>query len=340
MLKDGVLWQPLNDGKAKCNVCSYRCVIKPGGLGHCRTRKNVDGRIFTMIYGTVTSEASDPIEKKPLYHFYPGSHSYSIGSVGCNFKCEHCQNWGISQVDIEEVYHFDIAPEQAVENAFATLCKSVSWTYNEPAIWLEFTHDTAKLCHEKGLKTIYVTNGYATPEHMEQMKGLLDAYRVDIKGFSDQFYKKVCGSKLEPVLASTKIAHEMGMHVEVINLIIPGLNDSVEEITALSKWCFDNLGPDTPVHFTRFHPMYHMDNVDSTPLKSLERAHEIARAEGMNYVYLGNVIGHKWESTYCPKCGELLIERYGFSILKYNVPQDKKCPKCGEKIAITGDYGR
>ncbi len=340
MLKDGILWQPLKDGKAKCNVCSYRCVIQPGGLGHCRTRKNVDGKIFTMIYGTVTSEASDPIEKKPLYHFYPGSHSYSIGSVGCNFKCEHCQNWGISQVDIEEVYHFDITPEHAVENAVNTLCKSLSWTYNEPSIWLEFALDTAKLCHEKGLKTIYVTNGYATPEHMELMKGLLDAYRVDIKGFSDQFYKKVCGSKLEPVLASTKIASEMGMHVEVINLIIPGMNDSVEEITALSKWCFENLGPDTPIHFTRFHPMYRMDSVDSTPLKSLERAHDIAKTEGINYVYLGNVIGHKWESTYCPKCGELLIERYGFSILKYNVPPDKKCPKCGEKIAITGDYGR
>ncbi|HEY3422943.1 MAG TPA: AmmeMemoRadiSam system radical SAM enzyme [Methanocellaceae archaeon] len=340
MLKDGILWQPLKDGKAKCNVCSYRCVIQPGRLGHCRTRKNVGGKIFTMIYGTVTSEASDPIEKKPLYHFYPGSHSYSVGSVGCNFTCEHCQNWGISQVDIEEVYHFDITPEQVVDNAVSTLCKSVSWTYNEPAIWLEFAHDTAKLCHDHGLKTIYVTNGYATPEHMEHMKGLLDAYRVDIKGFSDQFYKKVCGSKLGPVLESTKIAHEMGMHVEVINLIIPGMNDSPEEITALSKWCFDNLGSDTPIHFTRFHPMYHMDHVESTPLRSLERAHDIARAEGMNYVYLGNVIGHKWESTCCPKCNEMLIERHGFTILKYNIPPDKKCPKCGEKIAITGDYGR
>jgi pyruvate formate lyase activating enzyme len=340
MLKEGVLWQPLKDGKAKCSVCSYRCIIPPGGIGHCRTRKNIDGKIFTMIYGTVTSEASDPIEKKPLYHFFPGSYSYSMGSVGCNFSCEHCQNWGISQVDIEEVYHFDITPEQAVENARETLCKSVSWTYNEPAIWLEFAHDTAKLCHEHGLKTVYVTNGYATPEHMDQMKGLLDAYRVDIKAFSDSFYKKVCGSKLEPVLASTKIAKDAGMHVEVINLIIPGLNDSAEEVTALSKWCFDNLGPDTPIHFTRFHPMYHMDSLESTPIKTLENAHDIAKKEGMNYVYLGNTLGHKWESTYCPKCGELLIERYGFTILKYKISPDKKCPKCGEKIAIVGEYGR
>lgn len=340
MLKEGVLWQPLKDDKAKCNVCSYRCVIPPGGIGHCRTRKNIDGKVFTMIYGTVTSEASDPIEKKPLYHFYPGSYSYSMGSVGCNFTCEHCQNWGISQADIEEVYHFDITPEQAVENARDTLCKSVSWTYNEPAIWLEFAHDTAKLCHERGLKTIYVTNGYATPEHMDRMKGLLDAYRVDIKAFSDRFYKKVCGSKLEPVLASTKIAKESGMHVEVINLIIPGLNDSPEEVAALSKWCFENLGPDTPIHFTRFHPMYHMDHLESTPIKTLERAHDIAKKEGMKYVYLGNTLGHKWESTYCPKCGELLIERYGFSILKYNISLDKKCPKCGEKIPIVGEYGR
>jgi pyruvate formate lyase activating enzyme len=340
MLKEAVLWTPLGDAKVKCGVCSYRCVIAPGKTGHCRTRKNVDGKLFTMIYGTVTSEAVDPIEKKPLYHFYPGSYSYSVGSVGCNFRCEHCQNWGISQADLQSVYTTDIMPEDLARNAVGSMCKSASWTYNEPGIWLEYTHDCAVKCHEKGVKTVYVTNGYPSPEHLEMMKGLLDAFRVDIKAFSNDFYKKVCGAKLDPVLESTRLAKEMGMHIEVVTLIIPGLNDSPEEVKALSKWCFESLGPETPIHFTRFHPMYHMDDKESTSIKTLERAHDIAREQGMDYVYLGNTMGHKYESTWCPKCEELLIERYGFTIVRYSITPDKKCPKCGEKIPITGDYGR
>jgi pyruvate formate lyase activating enzyme len=339
MLKEAILWEA-RDGKARCNVCSYRCHIQEGRLGNCRTRKNVDGRIFSLIYGTVTSTASDPIEKKPLYHFYPGSWSYSMGSVGCSFHCEHCQNWTISQADIETVYTMDITPGQAAENALRDRCKSVSWTYNEPSIWVEFTRDCAVLCHDKDIRTVYVTNGYATPEHMGVMRGLLDAYRVDIKAFSEDFYRKVCKAKLEPVLASTKIAKEYGMHVETITLIIPGLNDSDQEIRSLCKWAYENLGPDTPMHFTRFYPMYHMDNEAPTPVKTLEKAHDIAREAGMSYVYLGNVPGHRYESTWCPKCEELLIERYGFQILGYNITKEKQCPKCGERIPIVGEFGR
>ncbi len=340
MMKEAMLWAPLEHGKAKCSVCSYRCVIPPGGVGHCRTRKNVDGRLFSMIYGTVTSEASDPIEKKPLYHFYPGSYSYSLGSVGCNFRCQHCQNWGISQADLQQVYTMDIMPEEVAGNAVDTMCRSVSWTYNEPGIWVEYTHDCAVKCHERGVKTVYVTNGYPTPEHLEAMKGLLDAFRVDIKAFTEDFYRKVCGARLEPVLDSTRLAKEMGMHVEVVNLLIPGLNDSPEEVKALSTWCLENLGPDTPIHFTRFHPMYHMEDRESTEVKTLERAHDIARGIGMNYVYLGNVVGHRYENTWCPKCDSLLIERYGFKVLRYSITAEKRCPKCGEKIPIVGDYGR
>ena len=337
MLKEAMLWDSL-DGKTKCKVCSYRCVIAEGKLGNCRTRKNIDGRIFSLIYGTVTSTASDPIEKKPLYHFYPGSLSYSMGSVGCSFHCEHCQNWTISQADIETVYTMDISPEQAAETAVRDGCKSVSFTYNEPSIWLEFTRDTSELCHGKGVKSVYVTNGYATPEHMDVMKGLLDAYRVDIKAFTEDFYRKTCKAKLQPVPESTKIAKDSGMHVEVITLLIPGLNDKEEEIRSLSKWIFDNLGPDVPVHFTRFYPMYHMDHEAPTPIATLEKAHDIARKEGIDYVYLGNAPGHRFESTWCPRCDELLIERYGFRILNYYITKDKKCPKCGEKIPIVGEY--
>ncbi|WP_424359439.1 AmmeMemoRadiSam system radical SAM enzyme [Methanocella sp. MCL-LM] len=340
MLKEAILWEQAGENKLRCNVCAYRCLIHPGKLGNCRTRKNIDGKIFSLIYGTVTSVASDPIEKKPLYHFYPGSYSYSMGSVGCSFHCEHCQNWTISQADIQSVYTSDISPEQAIENAARDRCKTISWTYNEPSIWVEFTRDCADIAHKRDIKTVYVTNGYATPEHMDVMKGLLDAYRVDIKAFTEDFYRKVCKAKLAPVLESSIIAREAGMHIEVVTLIIPGLNDSSEEIKSLSKWVFDKLGPDTPVHFTRFHPMYHMDDVGPTPLQTMERAHDIAKTEGLNYVYLGNTPGHKYESTWCPKCGELLIERYGFHIMRYSIPADKKCPKCGEKIPIVGEYGR
>ena len=339
MMKEAILWDP-KDGKAQCKVCAYRCLIQEGRLGNCRTRKNIGGKIFSLIYGTVTSTASDPIEKKPLYHFYPGSWSYSMGSVGCSFHCEHCQNWTISQGDIETVYTMDITPEQAAENAVRERCKSASWTYNEPSIWIEFTRDGARQCHGRNVKTVYVTNGYATPEHMAVMRGLLDAYRVDIKAFTEDFYRKACKAKLEPVLASTEIAKEYGMHIETVTLLIPGLNDSEDEIRKMCRWAHDRLGPGTPMHFTRFYPMYHMDHEAPTPVQTLERAHDTARAEGMDYVYLGNVPGHKYESTWCPRCDELLIERYGYKILHYNITGDKKCPKCGEKIPIVGEYGR
>lgn len=340
MIKEAMLWADAKDKRVRCQVCSFRCLVPEGKLGHCRTRKNIGGKMFSLIYGTVTSTASDPIEKKPLYHFFPGSHSYSMGSVGCSFQCEHCQNWTISQADIEHVYTLDLTPEQVVSNAVQTGCKSVSWTYNEPSIWVEFTRDGARLCHEQDVKTVYVTNGYATLEHLDVMKGLLDAYRVDIKAFTEDFYHKVCKAKLAPVLESTRIAHDYGMHIEVITLVIPGMNDGGDELRSLSRWVNDNLGPDTPVHFTRFMPMYHMGDLNPTPIASLEKAHAIAKNEGLKYVYLGNTTGHKLESTWCPACGELLIERYGFQIVSYRIPDDKKCPKCGEKIPIVGEFGR
>lgn len=263
-----------------------------------------------------------------------------MGSVGCSFHCEHCQNWAISQADIQGVYTSDTTPEQVVATALRDRCKSVSWTYNEPSIWIEFTRDCADLCHQKDVKTVYVTNGYATPEHLDVMKGRLDAYRVDLKAFTEGFYHKVCKAKLAPVLESSVIARDYGMHVEVVTLLIPGLNDSSEEITNLSRWVSDKLGPDTPLHFTRFYPMYHMDQLGPTPLQTLEKAHSIAKEAGLNYVYLGNTPGHKFESTWCPRCGELLIERYGFQIMRYSITDDKKCPACGEKIPIVGEFGR
>ncbi len=215
----------------------------------------------------------------------------------------------------------------------ASGCKSISWTYNEPAIWHEYTYDSAVLAKKAGLKTVYVTNGYITPEALKRIAPYLDAYRVDIKSFSDEFYKKVCGAKLAPVLESTKLAKELGMHVETITLVIPGRNDSKEELTQIAKWVKENLGEDTPMHFTRFHPMYKMDHVAPTPLSTLEMAHTISKKEGMRFVYLGNVGGHRYENTYCPWCDALLIERAGFSVGEVRV-KDGKCARCGQEIPL------
>ena len=335
MIKEGVLFDELADKKIKCNVCSHRCVISDGKLGLCRTRQNKNGKIYTLIYNTVSSEAVDPIEKKPLYHFLPGTFSYSLGSIGCNFKCEHCQNWNISQAKPQESFTIEITPQMAVQRALESGARSISWTYNEPAIWHEYTFDSAVLAKKAGLKTIYVTNGYITPETLRRIAPYLDAYRVDIKSFSEDFYRKTCGARLAPVLESTKLAKELGMHVETITLVIPTKNDSPDEITRIVKWVHDNVGEDTPMHFTRFHPMYKMNELYPTPVGTIEMAYDIAKKEGMRFVYLGNVGGHKYENTYCPKCNALLIDRVGFSVSAVKI-KDGKCPDCGEKIPIVG----
>lgn len=333
MIKEGVLFDELADKKVKCHVCSHRCTITEGKVGICRTRQNRNGKIYTLIYNVVSSEAVDPVEKKPLYHFLPGTLSYSLGSIGCNFRCEHCQNWNISQVNPEESYTMEITPEAAINRALAYGSKSISWTYNEPAIWHEYTFDSAVLAKKAGLKTVYVTNGYITREALRRMAPYLDAYRVDIKSFSEDFYRKTCGARLAPVLESTKLARELGMHVETVTLIIPTKNDSPEEITQIVRWVHDNLGMDTPMHFTRFHPMYKMDGINPTPLDTLEMAYNIAKKVGMRFVYLGNVGGHKYENTYCPKCNALLIDRLGFRVGTVKI-KDGKCPECGEMIPI------
>ncbi|VVB96693.1 Radical SAM superfamily protein [uncultured archaeon] len=333
MIKEGVLFDRLPDNKVKCNVCSHRCTIAEGKLGVCRTRQNRNVKIYTLIYNTVSSEAVDPIEKKPLYHFLPGTKSYSLGTIGCNFRCMHCQNWNISQVTLEEAWTKEITPEEAIKRALATGCKSIAWTYNEPAIWHEYTYDSAVLAKKAGLKTIYVTNGYITPEALRRIAPYLDAFRVDIKSFSDDFYRKICGARLAPVLESTKLAKELGMHIETITLIIPTKNDSPEEITQIVRWVRDNLGVDTPMHFTRFYPMYKMDDLYPTPTETLEMAHDIAKKEGMKFVYTGNVPGHKYENTYCPKCNALLIDRAGFRVSAIKI-KDGKCSECGEAVPI------
>lgn len=333
-----MFYEKLEDKKVQCKLCSHRCKIAPGKRGICRVRENRSGELYSLIYNTVSSEALDPIEKKPLYHYYPGSYTYSVGSVGCNFRCKHCQNWTISQACIEDAYTKDLSSEQLVERAMHSGARSVAWTYNEPTIWHEYTYEGAKLAKEVGLGTVYVTNGYMTEEALRHIAPYLGAANIDIKAFTEEFYREVAGAKLGPVLDSSVLAKKLGIHVEITTLLIPAHNDSPDEIRELSRWMYKNLGPDTPFHFTRFYPQYKMQDLAPTPVETLEMARKIAVEEGMHYVYVGNVPGAEANNTFCPNCGELLIKRGYFEVEKYRITPDKTCPKCGEKIPVIGEY--
>jgi pyruvate formate lyase activating enzyme len=338
VIKEAMFYEKLGDNKVHCNLCAQSCRIASGKRGFCGVRENRGGDLYTLIYGTVSSEAVDPIEKKPLYHFYPGSYVYSVGSIGCNFHCKHCQNWSISQTCLEDSYTLDILPAELVEGALLSRSRSIAWTYNEPTIWHEYTYECAKLAKDAGLATVYVTNGYMTPEALRHIAPYLDAANIDIKAFNEKFYHDVASAKLGPVLEASTLAKELGIHVEITTLIIPGVNDSLEELRELSKWIYKNLGPETPLHFTRFQPQYQMQNLSPTPAKTMQEAYKIANEEGMRYVYIGNVNGSDRNNTFCPNCGKVLIIRGLFEIEKYDITPEKTCPKCGESIPIVGEY--
>lgn len=316
-----------------CDLCAHRCKIHEGKTGICGVRKNISGTLIPLTYGKVSAEAVDPIEKKPLNHFLPGTQVYSLGGIGCNFRCKHCQNWEISQISEFRGNLHDISPEEGVRRAVETGCKSIAWTYNEPTIWHEYTKDMGQIAHKNDLKTIYVTNGYITEEALKDISPVLDAYRVDIKAFSDSFYRSVCSARLEPVLESTIIAKECGMHIETVTLIIPGMNDSPDEIRSLIRWVVENCGPETPMHFNGFYPQYHMDTTAPTSAATLERACAIAKEEGILYPYTGNVGHTNYQNTYCHSCGAKLIERRGFMAEVCGL-DGTHCLACGEKIPI------
>lgn len=290
--------------------------------------------MYSLNYGSVSSEGVDPIEKKPLFHFYPGSGVYSLGSVGCNLGCKHCQNWRIARATVDSIYTQEIPPEAAVKKAQQYNCKSIAWTYNEPTMWLEYTIDSAKLAHKHDLKTIYVTNGYMTTESLEIIGPHLDAANVDLKGMSDKFYREICNARLNPVLENIIRMHEQGIHLEITNLIIPGYNDSEEELKSLIKFMVEEVGEEVPLHFTRFFPHHKMENVAPTPIETLIKARKMARDLGMRYVYVGNAPGLDGENTYCYSCGQLLIERNGYEMGPISIDENKKCTECGAKIDI------
>ena len=324
-------WTKLEDNKVRCELCPFRCVLKDGQVGVCRVRKNIGGKLYALNYGKVSSIAVDPIEKKPLFHFHPGSPVLSLSTVGCNMRCRHCQNWEISQVGIEFPYLRDMSPEDVLE--IARNYEGIAWTYNEPVIWHEFTMDVSKMAKKEGLYTVYVTNGYINEEPLKEVLKYIDAFNVDVKAFSEDFYRRITGGSLKPVLKTVETAYRAGKHVEVTYLIIPTLNDSEKEIREFVSWVA-GLGTDIPVHFSRFFPMYKLTEFPPTPVKKLHRAYEIAKEEGLEYVYLGNTWEPEYESTYCPNCGNLLIERVYYNTRIVGLTKDARCKKCGRKINV------
>lgn len=335
-------WELLNGpGYVRCNLCSRRCAIAERGYGVCGVRKNVGGKLYTLVYGLLTAANLDPIEKKPLLHFHPGSAVFSISTPGCNFLCTFCQNWEISQSRLEGgLYGHYAPPERIVKMAVRHGADGISYTYNEPTVFYELMYDTAVLARKQGLFNTMVTNGYMTPEAIEELAPYMDAATVDFKGGGDpEFYRKFMGvPDPAPIFQALEAMKERGVFIEVTNLVVPRVGDSEEQVRRLAKWIAEHLGDETLLHLLRFYPHYKMAEYPPTEVERLEKLARAAKEEGLKHVYVGNVWGHPLEHTYCPKCGALVVERYGFFIRKWSVTKGGRCPKCEYKLNIVGEY--
>lgn len=332
MIREAMLYEKLDDRSVRCNLCAHRCAIKPDKRGICAVRENKNGILQTLVYGMLIAENIDPIEKKPFFHVYPGSRSYSIATAGCNFSCSFCQNHEISQMPRlgRIIAGTDITPAEIVARAKKSGPKTIAYTYTEPTVYFELACDTAKIAVENGLSNVFVTNGFMTEEAIDAIAPNLAAANVDLKSFRDDFYKKQCGARLNPVLDSLKKMKETGIWVEITTLLIPTLNDSEEELQDIARFVA-GLGVETPWHISCFHPQFKMQNLPVTPVSSLHSAVQIGKSAGLKYVYSGNVPGDEGENTYCFNCGKLLIERFGFKIISMNL-QGNKCPKCATPL--------
>ncbi|HLO25285.1 MAG TPA: AmmeMemoRadiSam system radical SAM enzyme [Geobacteraceae bacterium] len=332
-MKEAMFYEKLDGMKTHCGLCRFRCVIADGKRGICGVRENRGGTLFSLVYGKAVAENVDPIEKKPLFHFRPGSRSYSVATVGCNFRCLHCQNYSISQSVWEggRISGFDLPPAEIVRKARESGCSSIAYTYTEPTIFFEYAYDTAVLARQAGLGNVFVTNGYITPQALSHISPFLDAANIDLKGFSEKFYREVVHARLGEVLDTIIDYKRLGIWVEITTLIIPGHNDSDEELTGLARFIVDKVGVETPWHVTQFYPTYRLTDRPRTPVATLRRARQIGLDAGLRYVYEGNVPGEGGENTYCPGCGELLIKRLGYHIQENRI-RSGHCPSCEADI--------
>jgi pyruvate formate lyase activating enzyme len=328
-MKEAFWWKKQKNSTVQCFLCPRNCVIDEGNIGFCGVRQNKEGKLYSLVYGKATGIQIDPIEKKPLYHFKPGSAAFSIGTVGCNLVCQHCQNWQTSQAKPEQFHAYEISPEEIVQKAKEQHCETIAYTYNEPTIFGEYVIDTAKLARKAGIKNVLITNGF-TGDVLPDFCKHIDGVNVDLKAFDNDFYKKYSGAWLEPVLESIKTYHKKKVWVELTNLIIPTLNDDMEKIKEMITWIQENLDSEVPLHFSAFYPSYKLEDLPPTSAATLMEARKLAMEMGMKYVYIGNVVTTDEDNTYCPKCGELVIERMNFTILQNDL-KNGKC-KCGANI--------
>jgi len=331
-MKEAMFYEKLDGSTVKCHLCPHHCKINESKRGICGVRENRAGVLYSLVYRKAVVRSIDPIEKKPLFHFYPGSTSYSVATVGCNFRCKNCQNFDISQMpkDEKRIVGEDAAPQEIVATAKHYNCRSISYTYVEPTIFFEYAYDIAKLAHEEGIYNVFVSNGYITEEAIRTLAPYLDAINIDLKGLSEELYHENCGGHLQPVMDAIKLYKSLGVWVEVTTLVIPTLNDSEEEFRGIAEF-IKSVGVDIPWHISQFYPTYKLTDLPPTPVATLHEARDIGFEIGLRYVYEGNVPGEGGESTYCYNCGALLISRYGFQILE-NKLSGSKCPQCGAKI--------
>ncbi len=330
-------WIKKEGNTVQCQNCPHECILADGQRGFCRVRENREGELYTLAYGNPCAVHVDPIEKKPLYHFFPGTNAYSIATAGCNMRCKHCQNYSISQAAPEETENRKLPPESLLKEVLTYKkqynISSIAYTYTEPSVFIEYMLDSAKIAKKKKIKNVYHSNGYLNKKPLLELIPFLDGANVDLKFFKEDAYRKVSSGGLGPVLDTLKRLKEGGVWLEITYLVIPTINDGKKEIKEMVNWVFNNLGPDVPIHFSRFFPTYKLENLPRTSLEVLTKAREIALDAGVRYSYVGNVpLGHAGENTYCPKCSSLLIKRRGYYILENNIKKDS-CPKCGEKIA-------
>jgi pyruvate formate lyase activating enzyme len=329
-----MLYQGLEEKKVKCNLCGRRCTITNGQLGYCQVRKNVEGKLYSLVYGRACSANPDPIEKKPLWHFHPGSLVMSIATIGCNFRCDFCLNWQISHE--RDIIGRNLSPQRIVDMALQTGCGGISYTYSEPTIFFEYAYDTAQLAQKAGLFNTFVTNGYLTPDAITKIAPYLDAATVDFKGNADpDFYRKYCNvPAVEPIFTALKAMKTANIHIEITNLVVPEVGNSAKGIEHLAKWIVTELGEDIPFHLLRFYPHHKMRNLSPTPIPALEAAADAAAQAGLKYIYVGNVPGHQGTNTICPNCGALLIERLGLQTLTVRLTREGHCPNCNIPIPI------
>ncbi len=322
---------PLPGGDIRCDLCPRHCRVAPGQRGRCRVRENRGGRYFSLVYGNPCALHPDPIEKKPFFHVLPGTTSYSVATAGCNIHCKFCQNWEISQAAPEDLFNHDVPPDALVSRARDAKARSVAYTYVEPTVFFEYMLDSAQAARAAGLRNVYHSNGFISAAPLRALTPVLDAANIDLKAFNDTFYREHCQGELAPVLATLTALQRAGVHLEITNLVIPTLNDDPSQIRDLCLWVRRELGPETPLHFSRFYPLYKLKNLPPTPVTILERARATALAIGLEYVYIGNVPGHEGENTFCPRCKRLLIERSGFMVRGVHL-QDGRCGACGQPI--------